>query len=65
MQEFRLCSVCGYGRGFHVFFRAEADGVRLGLICPNCGQSFSLGWKEPDISLPLMPVKEEVFPEKP
>jgi len=64
MEEFRVCQVCGYGRGFHVCFRAEADGVSLGLICPNCGQSYNPGWKEKDVSLPLMPEQEEVFAEK-
>lgn len=64
MNEFRRCPVCGYELGFHVFFRAEEDGVVLGLICPKCGQSYDLGWKEKDISLPLMPTKEAVYQEE-
>ncbi len=45
MDEFRVCPNCEYQRGFHVAFRKTAKGkVKIGLICPNCGQSYDLGW---------------------
>ncbi len=44
MDEFRVCPSCGYGRGFHVFFRRSGEAVSIGLICPSCGRSFDLGW---------------------
>lgn len=64
MVEFRVCSACGYGRGFHVYFRqAEAgEGARIGLICPGCGQSYDLGWLTP--APPKAPVRGEVFPPR-
>jgi len=49
MDEFRICTSCGYSRGFHVFFKSENDRHRIGLICPGCGQSFDIGWLSPDI----------------
>lgn len=52
-KEFRICTVCGYKRGFHVYFRdVEEKGkgyTRIGLICPNCGQSYDLNWITTDI----------------
>lgn len=54
MQEFRVCAECGYQRGFHVFFTDNGEGqVALGLICPNCGRSYDIGWKTTDVPLPL------------
>ena len=54
MQEFRVCSSCGYQRGFHVFFRDTGEGqVAIGLICPDCGQSYDIGWQTKDVPLPL------------
>ena len=48
--EFRICAKCGYQRGFHVYFRQIQEGkVRIGLICPSCGQSHDIGWVTPDI----------------
>jgi hypothetical protein len=44
MEEFRICPVCGYGRGFHVFLKPGADGPAVGFICPSCGSSFDPGW---------------------
>lgn len=45
MEEFRVCPNCEYQRGFHVSFRKGAKAkVRIILICPNCGQSYDLGW---------------------
>lgn len=44
----RICTRCGYGRGFHVFFEPGGeDRLRIGLICPSCGQSYRLGWLIP------------------
>ena len=45
MKEFRVCPACGYGHGFHVFFREGEGGVRIGLICPSCGPSYDPGWR--------------------
>lgn len=61
MNEFRVCSSCGYGRGFHVFFRQaeEGEGARIGLICPGCGQSYDIGWLTP--CPPGSPATGEVF----
>lgn len=50
MSEFRTCRVCGYGRGFHVYFRESEGGHKIGLICPQCGQSYDLGWLVSDLS---------------
>jgi Zn ribbon nucleic-acid-binding protein len=62
MGEFRVCTNCGYQRGFHVYFREAADGgVVIGLICPNCGQSFDLAWREGDVAVPLTIKPGEIF----
>lgn len=50
MDEFRVCTSCGYSRGFHVFFRQEEGRHRIGLICPGCGQSFDIGWLSTEIA---------------
>ncbi|MBI5638818.1 MAG: hypothetical protein HZA17_00175 [Nitrospirae bacterium] len=46
MEDFRVCLSCDYKKGFHVFFRrSKGKGrVKICLICPNCGQSYDLGW---------------------
>ncbi len=44
MEEFRICPSCGYERGFHVFFKRVKGKIKIGLICPNCGHSYDLGW---------------------
>ena len=49
MGEFRTCRVCGYERGFHVYFRESEKGHKIGLICPQCGQSYDVGWLVPDL----------------
>ncbi len=49
MEEIRVCASCGYGRGFHVYFRPEEGRHRIGLICPNCGQSYDIGWLTPEV----------------
>ena len=65
MNDFRVCTTCGYQRGFHVFFReAAGGGVVVGLICPSCGQSYDLAWREGDVAFPLTIQPGEVFREK-
>ncbi len=44
MEEFRQCPNCAYQKGFHVFFKRAKNKMKIGLICPNCGQSYDLGW---------------------
>jgi len=43
VREFRSCPSCGYRRGFHIFFKPVKDVHHLGLICPQCGQSYDFG----------------------
>ncbi len=50
MNEFRVCRVCGYGKGFHVYLREQETGHKIGLICPSCGKSFDVGWIVPDLA---------------
>jgi hypothetical protein len=65
MGEFRECPSCSYQRGFHVYFREpEGGGVVVGLICPNCGQSYDLAWRPGDLVAPLTIQPGEVFPAK-
>jgi transcription elongation factor Elf1 len=45
MEELRVCPSCGYERGFHVSFRRVKKKVNIRLICPNCGQSYDIGWE--------------------
>ncbi len=63
MKEFRVCPACNYGRGFHAYFKEHDEGVKIGLICPSCGQSYDLPWQEKDLSS-LSPEKGPVFPSK-
>ncbi len=50
MEELRMCPSCGYERGFHLsFFPREGGGMSIRMICPNCGQSYDIGWHEKDI----------------
>ncbi|WP_406657047.1 hypothetical protein V7O62_00455 [Methanolobus sp. ZRKC2] len=59
--EFRICTKCGYHRGFHVYFKKLQEGkAKIGLICPNCGQSFDIGWITSDIPA-IDPEKGQVF----
>lgn len=44
MEEFRVCPECDYQRGFHVFFKKLRAKIRICLICPQCGQSYAIGW---------------------
>ena len=50
MNEFRVCRVCSYEKGFHVYFREHEKGHKIGLICPSCGQSYDIGWIVPDLA---------------
>jgi len=50
VNEFRVCRVCGYEKGFHVYFREHEKGHKIGLICPSCGQSYDIGWIVPDLA---------------
>jgi len=61
MAEFRICSTCGYERGFHLYFQEEEGRVRIGLICPNCGQAFDLGWLSREVDPGLAGRKTTVF----
>lgn len=49
MREFRQCPSCGYERGFHVSFKDAENGMAISLICPNCGQSYDVGWNTQEI----------------
>ncbi len=60
MQEFRVCKSCGYERGFHVFFKENEDAVVIGLICPNCGQSYDPGWQIDSLSKES-PRKDKIY----
>ena len=44
MKDFRICPKCQYGRGFHVALHEVEEGLSVTLICPDCGQSYALGW---------------------
>ncbi|MGE4545064.1 MAG: hypothetical protein AB7D06_13235 [Pedobacter sp.] len=44
MKDFRICPKCQYGRGFHVALHEVEEGMSVMLICPDCGQSYALGW---------------------
>lgn len=48
--ELRICSACGYGRGFHVWLEPVGQQTRIGLICPSCGQSYRIGWVVPEMA---------------
>ncbi len=63
MKEFRVCAACGYGRGFHVFFRHKEGEMRIGLICPNCGQSYDTNWTVQN-GEDFKPVKKAVYNQK-
>ncbi len=58
MEEFRICQQCGYGRGFHVFFKPRGARHSIGLICPSCGRSYDIGWL-----IPRLEGKPESGPE--
>jgi uncharacterized protein YbaR (Trm112 family) len=63
-EELRVCPNCGYERGFHVHLRRLPDNrIRIGLICPSCGQSYDIGWITADMN-ELQPVKSEIYQEK-
>ncbi len=43
-EEFSICDVCGYGRGFHVSFVKKEKRHEIILICPECGARFKVDW---------------------
>jgi ssDNA-binding Zn-finger/Zn-ribbon topoisomerase 1 len=59
-KEFRVCPNCNYTRGFHVFFNRTRGKTKIGLICPQCGTSYDLGWLTTNIKS-LKGEKGEVF----
>ena len=62
-SEFRICPKCNYKRGFHVYFKEISEGkMKIGLICPSCGQSFDIGWVTSEIN-GLNVEKREVYDE--
>jgi transcription elongation factor Elf1 len=44
-DEFRVCPQCGYELGFHCSFLQGKAGIRIILICPDCGARYDVGWK--------------------
>jgi len=59
-KEFRVCPNCKYKRGFHVFFKTSSGKTKIGLICPQCGSSYDIGWLTTSIKS-LKGKKGEVF----
>ncbi|MBI5025673.1 MAG: hypothetical protein HZC12_02885 [Nitrospirae bacterium] len=57
-EEFRACPACAYERGFHVFFKRVKGRTKICLICPNCGQSYDIGW----ITASIKEIKHEPGP---
>ncbi|MFA6002383.1 MAG: hypothetical protein WC828_09800 [Thermoleophilia bacterium] len=43
-EEFHICEICGYERGFHTSFQRREEGFEVILICPECGQRYRVGW---------------------
>lgn len=63
-HEIRICKKCGYERGFHVYFKDASEGkVRIGLICPSCGQSYDIGWISSDVTY-FEPIEGGIYEEK-
>jgi transcription elongation factor Elf1 len=62
MNEFRICPVCKYKRGFHSSFKKEKNKIKVIFICPNCGSSFDLGITEDRITN-IVPKKGETYGE--
>lgn len=44
-EEFYICEKCAYERGFHVSLTRKGTHHEIVLICPNCGQRYSVGWR--------------------
>ncbi len=44
-EEFSVCDVCGYDRGFHVSFQKKDDRYDVILIYPQCGVRFKVNWE--------------------
>jgi transcription elongation factor Elf1 len=49
MEEFRVCPECDHEKGFQIFFKKVKGKIKIDLICPNCGQSYDLGWSTTSI----------------
>ncbi|HUU74886.1 MAG TPA: hypothetical protein VMW63_02225 [Methanoregulaceae archaeon] len=46
-QEFHICQVCGYDRGFHTSLIRISSGhphFRHIMICPECGTRYDVKW---------------------
>ena len=43
MSELRVCSNCGYDRGFHSSYKEEDGKVKVIFICPECGSKYDIG----------------------
>ena len=50
MEEFRICLNCSYARGFHFSLKKENDNIKIILVCPECGSSYSIGLNEQRIN---------------
>jgi hypothetical protein len=44
-EELSICQKCTYERGFHVSLARKDAYHDIVLICPNCGQRYSIGWR--------------------
>ncbi len=60
MEDFRTCLNCSYARGFHFSLKKENDSIKVILICPECGSSYSIGLTEDRIS-EIKPISGEVY----
>ncbi len=58
MNDFRVCTTCGYGRGFHLSIKGQT----AILICPSCGSSYDIGLRFENFGN-VSPQKGESFRE--
>ncbi|SCG85866.1 hypothetical protein [Methanobacterium congolense] len=42
-EEFRVCEVCGFEKGFHTSFLKDGSTYRVIYICPDCGTRYDVG----------------------
>jgi len=42
-EEFRVCEVCGFEKGFHTSFLKDGSTYRVIYICPECGTRYDVG----------------------
>ncbi len=61
MKEFRTCPQCGYKHGFHIFFKETEGKLTIGLICPNCAQSYEPDWIVNNVTNPFAPKESKRF----